>query len=147
MAATDQKDTSPVFSVLPPELRLLIYEDVFEGSRASYKRSHTVGGRTQLSVLVPSNHYNFLLTCNQAYDEAIKTYWSKTTLYGDPEDHEMTFFLGSIVPNFAKLHVRHVRGLNNYELDDRPVGACLKEYQELQTVNSEFRTGSSINPG
>jgi hypothetical protein len=137
MATHDRPESniSPLFEVLPPELRLLVYEEIFEGSKASYKRKHTVKGRTQLSVLVPSYHCNFLLTCNQAYDEAIKTYWSKTTLYGDPEDVELTFFLGSIVPNFAKLHVRHIRGLNPHELDERPgVDSCLKQYRRLRTV-------------
>lgn len=137
LAAPGQTNSSPLFAMLPAELRLMIYEDMFEGSKASYKRKHTVGGRTQYSVLLPTYHCNFLLTCKQAYDEAIKIYWRKTTLYGDPDDDELTFFLGSIVPNFAKLHVKHIRGLNSCELPDRPVDGCLKDYQSLQTISFE----------
>ena len=137
MSAAGQTNTFPLFAALPAELRLLIYEQMFEGSKASYKRRHTVGSRTQLSVLVPTYHCNFLLTCHQAYNEALKIYWSKTTLYGDPDDRELLFFLRSIVPNYAKLHVKHIRGLNSHDLRDRPVDVCLKDYQKLQTVGFE----------
>ncbi|POS71090.1 hypothetical protein DHEL01_v210515 [Diaporthe helianthi] len=139
MAETDQTNLSPLFAVLPAELRLQIYEELFEGSRVHYKKKHTVGNRTQLSILLPSNHCNFLFTCEQAYDEALKTYWRKTTLYGDPDDDELTFFLGCIVPDYAKPLIRHISGLNSGELPDRPLAECLKDYRALQTIGFEER--------
>ncbi|KAG8162344.1 hypothetical protein KVR01_008109 [Diaporthe batatas] len=137
MADLGQGDYCALFTVLPVEVRLHIYEALFEGSEVRYKKKHTVGSRTQLSILQPSDHHNFLLTCNQAYDEAIKIYWSKTTLYGDPDDDELTFFLGCIVPDIAKPYIRHIRGLNSGELPDRPLQECLEDYQRLQTIGFE----------
>lgn len=137
MADLGQTNICSLFTVFPAELRLHIYEQLFEGSKVTYKKKHTVGGRTQLSILQPSDHCNFLLTCNQAYDEAIKIYWSKTTLYGDPDDDELTFFLDCIVPDFAKPYIRHIRGLNSGELPYRPLEGCLKDYKRLQTIGFE----------
>lgn len=138
MTISAQSGISSLFTALPAELRLQIYEQLFEGSTVSYKKKHTAGGgRAHHSILLPSGHCNFLLACNQAYGEAIKIYWSRITLYGDPEDKELTFFLGNIVPDLAKPYIRHIRGLNSRELPYRPLDRCLKDYRRLQTIAFE----------
>lgn len=137
MADPGQADFSPLFGVLPVELRLQIYEELFAGSKASYKKKHTIGSRTELNILLPSDHYNFLLTCRQAYNEALMTYWSQTTLYGDPDDNDSVHFLGSVVPDIAKPRIKHIRGLNSCELPNLPLEECLKDYQRLQSIGFE----------
>lgn len=139
VASTGQIDDSPFFTVLPAELRLQIYEEIFEGSKASYKQEHTIGNHTRHNVLLPTYHYKFLFTCRQAYNEALKTYWSKTILYGDYADRELVFFLRSMVPDFAKLHVKHIRGLNSYDIEKRPVRGCLEDFHNLQTIGFKSR--------
>lgn len=146
MAIPSQIDASPFFTVLPPELRLQIYEAMFEGSKAGYKQEYTVGSHTQHHVLLPTYHYKFLLTCRQAYNEALKTYWSKTILYGDYADRELVFFLRSVVPDFAKLHVRHIRGLNDYAIRRCPIRECLQDFKKLQTIGFNSRWFLNVTP-
>lgn len=146
MAIPSQIDPSPFFEVLPPELRLMIYEEIFEGSQACYKQEYTVGSHTQHHVLLPTYHYKFLLTCRQAYNEALKTYWSKTILYGDYADRDLVFFLRSVVPDFAKLHVRHIRGLNDYDVRRSSIRGCLEDFKKLQTIAFKSRWFFNMNP-
>lgn len=131
---------SPLFTKLPPELRLKIYEEIFEGSKTTYKRSLVVGQHTYHNIFSPSDHRNFLLTCLQAYNEALEMYWSKTILYGDRDDDEPIHFLQSVVPGIAKLHIKHIRDLRISYLDsdlrESPVRGCLEEFQSLQTIGA-----------
>lgn len=131
----------PLFTKLPTEIRLRIYDAVFEGSRASYKRRIVMGypGRPYHNILLPTDHCNFLLTCRKAYNEALQSYWSNTILCGDHEGTEIVFFLQSVVPAFAKLHVRHIRGLWPGNLEEHPVRGCLDEFKSLQTIGFGYR--------
>lgn len=96
-----------------------------------------VGDRTYHNILLPTSHRNFLLTCRQAYNEAQEAYWRNTILFGDIDDEELVFFLRSVVPSPAKLHVKHIRCLCHLGLLLKPwspVRGCLEEFQNLQTV-------------
>lgn len=142
----------PLFTKLPTEIRLRIYDEVFEGSRASYKQRFVMGypSRMHHNILLPSDHHNFLFTCRKAYNEALQSYWSNTILYGDHEDDELVFFLQSVVPDFAKQHIRHIRGLSAFNLDQDRVRGCLDEFQSLQTIGfgygMMFNMTGRVNP-
>lgn len=133
-----QINGSPLFDKIPVELRLQIYEDVFEGSKTTYKQSHVIGHRTYHRILLPTNHHNLVLTCRQAYNESQQTYWKKTILYGDYDSVEAVFFLRSVVPDFAKPHIQHIRGLSATCLRAHSVRACLQAFQSLQTIGFEY---------
>ncbi|KAG6355240.1 hypothetical protein INS49_004321 [Diaporthe citri] len=139
MADNEQPNDSPLFTKIPAELRLQIYNEIFEGSRTTYRQSLVMGHRTYRNILWPTDHRNFLLTCRQAYNEALETYWSKAILYGDHGDKELVFSLQSVVPGFAKLHIKHIRGLCALDVWEHPVRGCLHEFRGLQTVAFEYR--------
>lgn len=138
MADKEQPKDSSLFTRLPGELRLQIYSEIFEGSKTAYQQSLVKGQRTYRNTLWPTDHRNFLLTCRKAYTEALETYWSKTILYGDDDDRELVFFLQSVVPGFAKLHIKHIRGLCAVNLWQHPVRGCLDGFRSLQTIGFQY---------
>lgn len=140
IADKEQPNDSPLFTKLPVELRLQIYNEIFEGSKTSYKQTLVIGHRTYRNILWPTDHRNFLLTCRKAYTEALETYWSKTILYGDHDDRQLVFFLQSVVPGFAKLRIKHIRGLFAVHLWQHPVRGCLDGFRSLQTVGFQYGT-------
>lgn len=71
---------SGLLTVLPLEIRLQIYRQVFHGSRV---RLLTIPSRNPLSTelaLRPSHHHQLLLVCHQIYTEALSAYWSSTII-------------------------------------------------------------------
>lgn len=120
---------SPLFKLIPTELRLDIYRHTFAGSEtalqlqprltdlrdltASFLASRSdpfpAGGRR--SVFCTSGRYmkyQLLLTCRQIYDEALDIYWSETIVC----NHQGYFSRGLFferIPDFAKLHINHLR--------------------------------------
>lgn len=125
---------SPLFKLIPTEVRLDIYRHAFAGSevvlslhpdapklynswsvsvasRASRSKPMPVGGRR--SVFCTSGHlrdlkYQLLLTCKQIYDEALAIYWSETIVCNDKGYFSRGLFFERI-PDFAKLHIKHLR--------------------------------------
>lgn len=138
MVDEEQPKDSPIFTKLPAELRLQIYNEIFEGSRTTYKQSLVMGHRMYRNILWPTDHHNFLLTCRKAYNEALESYWSNTILYGDNDEKKLVFFLQSVVPGFAKQHIKHIRGLCAFDLEDRLTRECLDGFQNLQTIGFEY---------
>lgn len=143
MADKEQPNNSPLFTKLPAELRLQIYKEIFEGSRTTYKPSLVIGHRTYRNILWPTEHRNFLLTCRKAYNEAHDTYWNKTILYGDPGQKDLAFFLRSVVADFAKPHLKHIRDLCGYLHLWPPVPQCLEEFPNLESIG--FRVNVTFN--
>lgn len=122
---------SPLFKLIPTELRLFIYRATFAGSvidlelhpeavdpefypdrqsGCGWLGPLPVGGRR--SVFCSIGRYvkpwQLLLTCKQIYDEAITIYWSEIILC----NHKAIFSRGLFferIPDFAKLHVQHLR--------------------------------------
>ncbi|KAI7782207.1 hypothetical protein LA080_013752 [Diaporthe eres] len=144
VADKEQPKDSPLFTKLPPELRLQIYNEVFEGSRTTYKQNLVIGHRTYRNILSPTDHRNFLLNCRKAYNEAHETYWNKTILYGDPGHEDLAVFLRSVVPDFAKPHLNNIRDLCGRDDVWFPVPQCLEEFPNLQTIG--FRIDVTFNP-
>lgn len=145
IADKSQANGSPLFTRLPPELRLQIYKHIFDGSKMHFWPSYmvelimfkrfVVRRRMYENVLVPTHHYNFMLTCRQAYNEARETYWSETTLQSEPSDGDFILFTRSIVPDFAKRHIKHIRGLSGLLIDNwDSVRQYLEEFPKLQSV-------------
>lgn len=143
IADKEQLNDSPLFTKLPAELRLQIYKEIFEGSRTTYKPSLVIGHRTYRNILWPTDHRNFLLTCHKAYNEAQETYWNKTILYGDPGQKDLAFFFRSVVPDFAKPHLKHIRDLCGYLDVWPPVPQCLEELPNLESIG--FRVNVTFN--
>ncbi|KAG6355713.1 hypothetical protein INS49_003677 [Diaporthe citri] len=121
---------SPLFKVIPTELRLDIYRHTFAGSEMvlqlqtdalRFSPFHSwfprvlrseflpVGGRR--SVFRTSGQYltyQLLLTCKQIYDEALAIYWSETIVSNHEGYFSRALFFERI-PDFAKLHIKHLR--------------------------------------
>lgn len=109
---------SPLFKLIPTEVRLDIYRHTFDGSKVAlqlqpgainYHRPLPVGGRR--SVFCTRGRcpkYQLLLTCRQIYNEALAIYWSETIVC----NHNGYFSRGLFferIPDFAKLHIKHLR--------------------------------------
>lgn len=121
---------SPLFKLIPTELRLEIYRHTFAGSEMvllfhddapQFSPFHSryprvlrpeflpVGGRrTVLTTGGPYLKYQLLLTCRQIYDEALATYWSETIVCNHVGYFSRALFFDRI-PDFAKLHIKHLR--------------------------------------
>lgn len=121
---------SPLFKLMPTELRLNIYRHTFAGSEmvlqiqpdAPRAQPHPlakwlpspsgllpVGGRR--SVFCTSGRYlkyQLLFTCRQIYDEALDIYWSETIVCNHEKYFSRALFFERI-PDFAKLHIKHLR--------------------------------------
>ncbi|KAI7785405.1 hypothetical protein LA080_007241 [Diaporthe eres] len=121
---------SPLFKLIPTELRLSIYRHTFAGSEmvlqiqpdAPRLQPHPlakwlpspsallpVGGRR--SVFCTSGRYlkyQLLFTCRQIYDEALDIYWSETIVCNHEKYFSRALFFER-VPDFAKLHIKHLR--------------------------------------
>lgn len=136
MAMAETNPNTPAHSChlldkLPVELRLDIYKHTFEGSRVlatlaenadSSSEQHKAG-----AVLHCSKHFGLLLSCRSIYNEALDVYWSQTVLrlksprmvFGSIRGFYAAKFkidtychrLCSSLPEAAKAHVRHVRGM------------------------------------
>lgn len=80
---------SPLFTRLPVELRLQIYQDVFHGSTAQSNYFPWHGPAADrcgwchpkyMYQLRHSGHHRLLLTCHAVYKEATALYWSSTII-------------------------------------------------------------------
>lgn len=125
---------SPLFQLVPTELRLYIYRYTFAGSEIALKLHpdvihpdyytvrpirpwpgpFPVGGRR--SVFCSNGRYlklwQPLLTCKQIYDEGLAIYWSETTVCNQKQKGYFSrglFF--ERIPDFAKLHIQHLRNM------------------------------------
>lgn len=101
-----------LLTVLPFELRLQIYEDVFRGSRVRLV-SITPGIPLGKSLtLRPSHHHQLLLVCRQIYNEALFPYWSSTVIDSalNPPFECATFSeVMRTIPKFAQPAIREIR--------------------------------------
>lgn len=148
------------FEVLPTELRLLIYEIAFHGSRVhaslfDYKRAYT---QIPALMLRHSSHFDLLLSCRKIYHEALAIFWSVTVLeFAQPlERSRMMRFeqanvrpdtyahlLCSALPKELKMKIRHVKGMVLPELRgdfvrDNPsctATALLSNFKNLATCD------------
>lgn len=143
VSASGAHEAAPVperayFELLPPELRQMIYELAFHGSRVHAslfdvkKRRKGLRKQTPALILCHSSHFNLLLTCRKVYNEALDTFWSLTVLefaqarerskmmattvevwQKDATYEEDTYMhlLCSYLPKALKMKIRHIRGL------------------------------------
>lgn len=101
-----------LLTVLPFELRLQIYEDVFRGSRV---RLVSITPRIPLGkslTLRPSHHHQLLFVCHQIYNEALFPYWSSTVIDSalNPPFESATFSEVMLsISGFAQPVVREIR--------------------------------------
>lgn len=115
---------------LPVELRLSVYEYFFEGSKvhaAIFKNADPPSNQSSAIKLRHSEHFKLLLSCRKIYNEALKTYWSKTVLklhcpplkFRRPSEFrpaklkldEYAHRLCTSLPEQVKANVRHIRGM------------------------------------
>lgn len=100
-----------LLTVLPVEIRLQIYEQVFHGSRV---RVRTITPRTtwgKTLTLRPSHHHQLLLVCRQVYTEALSTYWSSTVIDSALDtSFESTKFseVIRVIPAFAQPVIKEI---------------------------------------
>lgn len=101
-----------LLTVLPIEIRLQIYEQVFHGSRV---RVWPITPRTTWGkrlALRPSHHYQLLLVCRQIYTEARSTYWSSTVIdsaLNPPFEYTKFAEVMRVIPAFAQPVIREIQ--------------------------------------
>lgn len=133
MAEGDPTTTNPgchLLDTLPVELRLNIYEFLFQGSKvhaALTEQAESSSTRSPAVFLRHSEHFKLLLSCRTVYNEALATYWSNTVLklecpplkFRRPSEFRPAKFkldeyahrLCTSLPEEAKANVRHIRGM------------------------------------
>lgn len=103
---------SRLLTVLPVEIRLQIYEQVFHGSRVRLRSIHRCTPGRNTHILRPSHHHQLLLVCRQVYAEALSPYWSSTIidsgLHPPLEKANLAEILRTI-PYFAQPLIREIR--------------------------------------
>lgn len=120
-----------LLKVLPLELRLQIYEDVFRGSRVRLVSIIPRTPRGKSLTLRPSHHHQLLLVCHQIYAEALNPYWSSTVIdsaLNSPFESANFSEVLSTIPAFAQPIIRLIQckgfresdpGLNFKQFVDR----------------------------
>lgn len=139
MVQMNMAETNPITLVrscyllekLPAELRLDIYKHTFEGSRFLATLAENANSSSEQhkahAVLHCSKHFGLLLSCRSVYNEALDIYWSQTVLRlkcprmvhtSIRAFHQAKFRIDTFchhlcnsLPEAAKAHVRHVRGM------------------------------------
>lgn len=103
---------SRLLTVVPVEIRLQIYENVFHGSRVRLRSVHRPTPKTKTLILRPSHHYQLLLASRQVYAEALSPYWSSTIIDSNlhsPFDTANFAEILRTIPYFAQPLIREVR--------------------------------------
>lgn len=119
-----------LLDTLPVELRLNIYEFVFQGSKvhaALTEQAESSSTQSPAVSLRHSEHFKLLLSCRTIYNEALAIYWSNTALklecpplkFRRPSEFrpakfkldEYAYHLCTSLPEEAKANVRHIRGM------------------------------------
>lgn len=123
---------SPLFVLLPVELRLKIYEDVFDGANAKLVCRRWYGAPNHdethdypdyIYMLRQSEHHRPLLTCRALYEEAMTLYWSHTVIHmptGTPRDILQRGYkypsIGDAVyaiPVHARQYIQHITNVKD----------------------------------
>ena len=103
---------SRLLTVVPVEIRLQIYENVFHGSRVRLRSVHRPTPKTKTLILRPSHHYQLLLTSRQIYAEVLSPYWSSTIIDSNLHSLFDTANFAEIlrtIPYFAQPLIREIR--------------------------------------
>lgn len=101
-----------LLTVLPVEIRLQIYEEVFSGSRVRVRSINHLTLQGQSLTLRPSHHHQLLLVCHQIYAEALSTYWSSTIIHSalnSPIESVNFSEVMRTIPTFAQPVIREIR--------------------------------------
>lgn len=101
-----------LLTVLPLELRLQIYEDIFHGSRVRLVSINPRTPRGKSLTLRPSHHHQLLLVCRQIYAEALRPYWSSTVIdsaLNSPFESANFSEVLSMIPVFAQPVIRVIQ--------------------------------------
>lgn len=107
---------SPLFTILPAELRLQIYEAIFEGSQANiflWSVEETEYRSLYHYKLRPTPHNLLLFVCRGIYNEALTVYWSQTTidLGGSKLPHRWSCLMLDAIPIYARPYIRYITGV------------------------------------
>ncbi|KAK2613353.1 hypothetical protein N8I77_000271 [Diaporthe amygdali] len=162
MDANDKKDrrTGHVKSALfrlPGEVRNKIYEETFAGSEIALVidppvdvQVVPVGGRRSIFTAGIAQH-QFLLTCVQAYLEAIVIYWSQTIVRNGCDGHFSRGYFLNRIPDIAKRHIQHLRDVpietnpnlrklrGEWVRDPLSFAAALDPFTNLKTLSIKDR--------
>lgn len=119
-----------LLTVLPPELRLQIYEDFFHGSRVRLVSITPRTPRGKSLTLRPSHHHQLLLVCRQIYAEALRPYWFSTVIDSALNHPFETATFSEVIrtiPTFAKPVIREIRCKGFRESEAAP-GLSFKQF-------------------
>lgn len=108
--------------MLPPELRLKIYEEALEGSTASIvefpwcivRNVNDCRVPNRKYMLRPSHHRQLLLTCHAMYEEAMPVYWSRTVIsMGGRDNYPGSAAMIASIPAQARPHIQYITDVSH----------------------------------
>lgn len=113
---------SPFFTMLPIELRLMIYAEAFAGSQndlhhwqSPMQEEYTSGQMNEMEDrfgLRPSQHHELLFVCRRLYEEALAVYWSQTAVYmGGLDIKTGACAMLCTIPVHARPYIQHITGV------------------------------------
>ncbi|RYO93390.1 hypothetical protein DL766_000780 [Monosporascus sp. MC13-8B] len=115
---------------LPAELRFVIYNFPFRGSRIDYDP-------TRRPALRATRHWTVLAACKRIYEEGRTAYWRETRVHMGPGSEIAG--LAARLPDFARGRMGHTRRLD--ALSARETPDCLVRFAGLRTC--ELLVGAS----
>lgn len=105
---------SPFFIKLPGEVRRMIYQEFFDGSRQEVRRHKDREDPTNrytefVRICMPSNRqFSFVRTCKAVYQESRDLYWCETAV----KCAYMSFRANlNAIPFYARLRIRVLEGV------------------------------------
>lgn len=138
---------SPFFTMLPPELRSMVYRECFTGSQVGIvwvdRRTDPNNRYTEYKqICMPINkEFRLLLTCQKLYSEARSLYWSRTAVTCRSSTLRT---LLSAIPTFARENIevlKSVPPVDDLSPTDRiPLGQFLGQFPRLKYCELQRKT-------
>ncbi|KAH9994900.1 hypothetical protein F4779DRAFT_607866 [Xylariaceae sp. FL0662B] len=135
------------FLAIPPELRLLIYRNVFQGSsvglihrQRNSEGSGPVADGQPSETFVTSDYPSILLTCKQCYNEGLALFWQETRVIVRVREYPYAsalFLLDRCLSGFAKANIKHIRDVElrrrSYHMAHQATQEALDKFPRLET--------------
>ncbi|KAI0817446.1 hypothetical protein GGR55DRAFT_18729 [Xylaria sp. FL0064] len=119
----------PVFCSLPAELRVMIYDVLFEGATVEF--NHTTVGKPRPFEI--EGDLNILFTCRMCYNEGLEALWRDAIVYG-PDSNATLFDLSKHLGENERKWIRDIREVDGDRRHNR--GATkfgLSKFPNLKT--------------
>ncbi|KAI1257708.1 hypothetical protein MGN70_000752 [Eutypa lata] len=122
------------FFAFPPELRILIYRQLFANSRIYF---HPQTGRfegNRPATFTTTGQWNILLTCKTAYEEGRLVFIQESQLIAHQYGLGGLTALGAAVSDFTAANIPHLRNVGHENGEPSQIQYALTRFPKLKSV-------------